>query len=286
MQESVQKIAMTDINIKLIALDLDGTALDSRKRFSMRLQRAVSRAAEKGVRTVIATGRPFCAVPADLLTQKHIDYVITTNGARVTHLPANEELFVHYLLPGRVQEILAVALGQNLHIDVFSEGNAYIDEKEYAAVMDGSLATRDALYVRTTRVPVHDIYALLEEKQNVIEGICFNYRDLQEKADATPLLRAIEDTSLTSSFSLNHEIGAAHVSKAYALSQLEEHLDIASGALMACGDSINDLEMLEMAALSVAMANADEKVKQAASFVTDSNNEDGVAKAIEKFVLQ
>lgn len=91
---------------------------------------------------------------------------------------------------------------------------------------------------------------------------------------------------MTSSFAHNYEIGGETTSKAEALRFLMKKLGLNSSQLMACGDSPNDEEMIKLAEIGVVMGNASEEMKARADYVTDSNAEDGVAKAIEKFVLK
>ena len=90
---------------------------------------------------------------------------------------------------------------------------------------------------------------------------------------------------LTSSFPHNFEIGGKHTSKGQALLFLMERLGLSRDELMACGDSPNDEEMIYLAGIGVAMENGEASTKEIADYITDTNDRDGVAKAIEKFVL-
>ena len=99
-------------------------------------------------------------------------------------------------------------------------------------------------------------------------------------------LTDIPNITLTSSFDYNIEIGDRTTSKAAALKFLMKRLGIHKSQLMACGDSENDLAMMRLAGLGVAVANASRHVQEQADYVTDTNDRDGVAKAIERFVLK
>ena len=98
------------------------------------------------------------------------------------------------------------------------------------------------------------------------------------------LLR-LPETTITSSFPHNLEIGGATTSKAQALSEMGRLLGITAGEMMAAGDSPNDIAMLKAVGVPVAVGNAEDEVKAAARYVAPPNYEDGVAEAIEKFVL-
>ena len=96
----------------------------------------------------------------------------------------------------------------------------------------------------------------------------------------------IPDVTITSSLKNNLEIGGATTSKAEALRKMGELLGIKQEEMMAIGDSPNDIEMLKAAGMSVAVGNAEEEVKEQASYISADNDNDGVAEAIEKFVLK
>ena len=100
-----------------------------------------------------------------------------------------------------------------------------------------------------------------------------------------PVLLQLENATVTSSLDNNWEIGGATTSKANALRALTEMLGIKKEEMMACGDSPNDIAMLQEAGISVAVGNAKDPVKERASFISATNNEDGVAVAIDKFVF-
>ncbi len=98
------------------------------------------------------------------------------------------------------------------------------------------------------------------------------------------VLKSIENVHLTSSVPLNNELGGKTTSKADALRVLMEREGILKEELMACGDNPNDLEMIKLAGIGIAMDNAEDIVKEQADYVTLSNEEDGVAFVIEKFI--
>ena len=137
-----------------------------------------------------------------------------------------------------------------------------------------------------TRNPIDDIFTHMIDWDNHIENISVNYPNNDKKRECEKRLAEIEGITVTSSFPLNNEIGGASTSKADALEFLLQNFGLHKGNLMVCGDSRNDISMIEHAGLGVAMGNADDFVKDAADITTLSNEEDGVAYVIEKYALK
>ena len=123
------------------------------------------------------------------------------------------------------------------------------------------------------------------QNKHQIENISINFEFAEDKEKWQRILERIDDITLTSSFKHNFEIGGANTSKAEALRFLMRRLDVEPRELMACGDSPNDIEMIKLAEIGVVVGNASEEMKSLADYVTDTNDNDGVAKAIENFVL-
>ena len=108
----------------------------------------------------------------------------------------------------------------------------------------------------------------------------------EEKEETWEQAKVFKNVTLTSSLPDNIEFGGMTTSKASALTHIANHLGIKKEEIMCCGDSLNDKEMLEMAGFAVAVDNACDEIKEIADSVTDTNDNDGVAKAIKKFVLK
>lgn len=271
--------------VKMVALDLDGTALDPYKGITEREENAFRRAMDMGVHIVVATGRAFYSLPRDIFDIEGIEYVVTSNGAQVTRLKDRKLIYENCIEETSVLQIADILEDAGVRTEAFTEGRAYIDASEFNAIRSGEIRTRDADYVLSTRNPVDDIFSFIRDHASRIENISINYPSDEAKEKFTEVLEAIPDVTVTSSFSLNNEIGGATTSKADGLGFLMDMLEITPEELMACGDSPNDGAMIKMAAIGVAMGNATDDVKEMADWITASNAEDGVAKAIEKFVL-
>ena len=267
-------------DIRLIAMDLDGTALNSKKELTERTRAAIAQAAKQGIHVVVATGRTFSSLAPAVLEQKELSCAITSNGAVVNEIPGGKILYTSYLQEEAVLRIAEMAEAEKVAAEVCTGGIAYIGQDYYDRVLDGQ-SGRDIHYVRTTRHPVPDIYEFMREHKDNIENINLNFDTLEEKLHWQKMMREDPEVTPTSSFLYNVEVGGKNTSKAHALLHLMEQWQLSRDQVMAFGDSENDLEMLHMAGTGVAMANAEETVRRAADLTAESNDRDGVAKVIE-----
>lgn len=271
--------------IKLIALDLDGTTLNNDRVISRRNREALQKAADRGVNIVIATGRPFSALPGDVFEIPAIRYVLTSNGASITDLKEDRTFYKNCLSPLAVEKSVEMLRQHDYVVECFVKGIAYIDGPYFEEVRRTGSSIRNIDYILKTRNPVDDIYDFMLEHRDEIENININFEDISEKPAMREKLLTLPETTITSSFNHNLEIGGATTSKAEALSQMGRLLGVEQSEMMAIGDSPNDMAMLLASGMPVAVGNAEEEVKAIAKYVAPSNHEDGVAVAVEKFVL-
>lgn len=274
---------MNSSPIRLIALDLDGTLLDDRKQISRRSLRALRAAADQGVLLVPATGRTVAGIPAELLALPGVRYAITANGARVMDLAENRALSEDYIPRDLALQVYDLLTQYECLVDLFQDGQGYTTEAN-AAQADRYVPENLRAYVLNSRVRLPDLRAFIAQQERGLEKLTlfFLSEDQRQKAWAKVAALGLE---VVSSLPLNMEISAAGVTKGSGLRALAGALDLPAEALMACGDGGNDIPMITAAGLGVAMGNAFPEVKAAADFITRTNNEDGVAYAIHKFVL-
>ena len=270
-------------DIKVIAMDLDGTALNHQKQLTERTRAAIQNAAKSGIQIVVATGRTFSSLAPEVLAMPEITCAITSNGAVVNRIPDGAVLLHNYPNPETVSEIAGMIQGEKIDTEVCTGGQAYIGQSYYDRVLEGK-TNRDVQYVKTTRHPVPDIYQFLLEHRVAIENINLNFKTLEEKQQWQQRFQKLPGVTPTSSFLFNVELGGATTSKAHALQALLDEWKMTSRQVMAFGDSENDLGMIQLAGIGVAMANGMEEVRQAADILAESNEEDGVAKIIEQLI--
>ncbi len=274
------------MSIRLIASDLDGTLLTDKKEIAPYTKEALLFAVrEKGCCFIPATGRAFTSIPPEVTGFPGVEYVITSNGAAVYSAKSGERIYQCLLSREAVEMILSIPLWEDAAMEVFVEGNPYAsaayieDPGAYGATSFG------CAYVKRTRTSVSDIRAFARENKERIDSISFATANGETKKEIKERLQKEgKDIYVTSSVSHMLEIGNSSAGKGNTLAVMLERLGIAPGEAMAFGDGDNDKEMLACVKYGIAMANASEDCKKAAYFVTASNEEDGVGKAIRRFL--
>ncbi len=277
-------------NIKMVALDLDGTLLNEQKQISERTLKAIQAAIERGVVVLPATGRPISGVPGQVLQIPGIRYVLTANGAAVFDREKNQKLHEECMEAAIVSEILERLKPFEVMADIFVDGMGYVEKKNLERSLDYFPPGPIREYVNATRKPVDSIKEFLMSDGKKVEKITINFLpdgdgELKGKQETLALLAQYKGLAVVSGIPTNLEVTKDAATKGNGLVALGRLLGIRQEEIMACGDSGNDREMLKTVGLGVAMKNATDDVLEVADAVTGSNEEDGVAQAIERYVL-
>lgn len=270
--------------IKLVGMDLDGTLLNSQNRLTEYTRNILKAAIAQGCVIVPATGRPLTALPKELLEFPGIQYAVTANGARIVAIKEQEAIYESLLPMETAEEILEMMMDYDVSKEFFADGVGYTDaetirnaEKYFTPVF--------AEYMRNSRIPIDNLKRKLHELGKPVDKVQGLFHNEAHKKEVAKKLENMQGILVTSALGHNLEVNSAGASKGLALLKLGEILGIQREEIMACGDGTNDSEMLRTVGIGVAMENAAEEVKALADYITDSNDNDGVAKAIEKFVL-
>jgi 5-amino-6-(5-phospho-D-ribitylamino)uracil phosphatase len=257
--------------IRLIALDLDGTLLDPKQQISPRAMRSVARAESMGVKVMLASARPPRSTRAFHSQLQLSTPSIHYNGALVLDLPTNSV---------RSSTRLDMTTARSM-CELSSD-----DVIVLAEASDKSFATRDEgdpFQVQTRKLFPYDVVgdwrAWLNED---LHKLMFTGPE-QTLIHVNARLRHAFSTKAHIIYSEPNliQIGATGVSKGKALARLIREIDILPEQVVAIGDADNDIEMLQLAGVSVAMGNASDEVKQHARFLAPTNAHDGCAVAIE-----
>lgn len=270
--------------IRLVGLDLDGTVLDSQKRLTPRTAAAIRRAIAAGCAVLPATGRNRGGLPEAFVRIPGVRWAVLANGAVVMDLAANEVVIENPLPKADALAAFALLEPYDLMLDVYLEGKAFTSRAAFARLKQFAPAAM-LEYFRATRTVLDDLPGWLAAQTAPIEKLTMLFRDLAQRQSAWQRLEAAGRWAVTSSIPNNIELNAVGVDKGMALLALAERLGLHKEQVMACGDSSNDLAMLRAVGLPVAMGNASGEVKALASVVTGTNDEDGVAQALERYVL-
>lgn len=269
--------------LNLIAFDLDGTALDSGNRLTEGTVRALMKASLAGTEIVPVTGRCFEALPeklADMGRRGYIRFAITSNGAETRNLRTGDIVSGNYISPEGAAEIKKALDDMDVMTEVYVKGKAFIEKSWYRKLEEGDIPYRDREYVLETRIPVMGVKQLLSVHEDRIEKVAVYFDSRFDRGRTKEALKSIRNARVTSSGRNNAEMIGKTCGKADALRGLCRMLGIPMKEVMAAGDNENDLDMLKAAGFSVVMGNADESIKAHGDYVTEDNDHDGLARAI------
>ncbi|WP_047151112.1 Cof-type HAD-IIB family hydrolase [Aneurinibacillus tyrosinisolvens] len=282
--------------VRLIALDMDGTLLNSKGEISEANAASIREAQNNGCIVAIATGRPYYNAKA-MLEQAGLSCpIIGVNGASI-FLETGEELHSVPLEQALVEQILTRCKQLDIYCEIYTDKFVYTDDLRGKAAVEIDILQSGNKEVNTKEiwtaienharqtgfVPVSNMREMaLGKGVKVHKILAFSLiKDKLEKA-AAQLERF--GLSITSSGDNNIEINHKEASKGKALEVLAAYYNIPLRLTMAAGDNLNDLSMLAAAGFGVAMGNAKDEVKNACTYRTKTNDEDGVAYAIRAFI--
>lgn len=276
-------------NIKLIALDLDGTLFNHDGIITPATLAELNRASNQGIHTVISTGRPFNGLPFEQIKSTKIEYALTTNGASVYRIADKKCIYENTMDLDLIRPILDFILSRDIHIDLYIDGEGFTPIRCRENL--NRLAIPDSLrrYMVSTRTPVADLLAYVVDCGKTIQKINLNFYAQPDgtflyREETLAFLKSLSAIEVVSGGFNNFEINKAGVTKATGLQALTSHLGVTMEETMAVGDSENDFSMINAAGLGVAMGNASDDIKAIADYITTTNNEDGVGEAIKKFI--
>lgn len=264
---------------QMIVLDLDGTLTNAKKEITPKTKTALMKAQQMGVRVVLASGRPTYGITPladELEIGKYGGFIMSFNGGKITDWSNHEVLFEQKLNEELVPQIYQKARNAGMHIltyqgegiaatnknDQYVQHEAFINKmpvEQYDDFLRQIKYPINKCLVVGDPIPLHELELHMAKE---MEGKISVYRSADFFLECVPL----------------------GIDKAQSLERLITKLGIKHENIIACGDGYNDLSMIKYAGLGVAMANAAEEVKQSADYVTLSNEEDGVAHVVEKFI--
>lgn len=263
------------MNYRLLALDLDGTLLNSQKQITPKTREALAWAAARGVHVVLSTGR-IVGEAAEFAREICCEDRMVTAGGAAIATASDERILESWAMPCEIGA-RAVAAVQNLPVRVM----IYVGDK----IFINPFSDRDFIQnyrvegFHANKVVLDDIAGTIRARRlDVTKVYAIGAREDLDRALET--IRTLPDITITSSGSDNFEVMPAGVDKGTALVRLGEMLGVAPEEMIAIGDSDNDAAMLRAVGMPVAMGNADPALKQLARYVTADCDHDGVAQAV------
>lgn len=261
------------MSFKIIALDLDDTLLNDNREVSQFTKDTLLKCHSKGIHVVLASGRPNPAIKsiADMVGLKDI-YMLSYNGGQI--IKNDETVFSMDITKNQLDMLFDIAVEHNSCILTYTTDEILCYNKnEYAQIesdlvgmplreVDDFKALQDIGYPKAMLVDEPDKIKTLQEKYGNLEGL---------------------NVAISKPFFLEFVISG--VDKGQSILRLAKIVNANVDEIIAFGDSYNDISMLEVAGTSVAMQNAVEDVKKICDKITDTNNNDGVAKYINDFIL-
>lgn len=265
---------------KIIVLDLDGTLTNRDKIITPRTKEALMDAQEAGKIVVLASGRPTAGIKPlaeELELARYGSYILSYNGGMIINCGTGEAVFSSLLPAGSNEKIIRLAEEYGVDILTYEGEEIITNNKECPyAVKESNI----------NRLPLRQV----EDMKRYVSFQVPKFLMLDDGdylVTVEPRVKAAmgRDFSVYRSEPFFLEVMPKGIDKAQSLGRLLERLDMKREEMIACGDGYNDLTMIRYAGLGVAMENAVLPVRNAADYITASNNEDGVGLVVEKFML-
>ena len=289
---------------KLITIDLDGTLLNRYGEVTEYTKDIIKKTTNKGILVVLASGRISESV---LTIAKEIGadkYYISGNGSVLYDMQKDEILYENYLTKEKVLEIIELCDKNSIYYNIYTENAVLAKSLNYNVAFYNYENTKKSSDKKTDINIVEDMYNYIRNS-NLNKFLKITICD-ENKIVFSSILRKIKNISDIDVLEVSHmsqkkiktgtkevevgyfytEVSSKNVDKWFAIEKVMELENIKKEEVMALGDNNNDIVMIKNAGLGVAMGHSNEQVKKVADYITLDNNEDGVAKAIEQYVLQ
>ena len=285
---------------KLVEIDLDGTLLNSYGEVSEYTKKIINDVQQKGVEIMIASGRPIDSIKTIAEEINSTKYFIAGNGAIIYDVQKDEIIYEKYISKSKVIEIAQICQQNNISFNIYTEDKIITQDLKYNVLYYYKENLKKDANKITTIMKVDNILeyvkndenlkclkiTVCDENQTIFKSIIRRLRAVEniDVMDVSHMSRKVfkqgtEDVNIEYFYT---EISSTQVNKWQAIKYLLPILQINPEDVIAIGDNINDKEMIEYAGLGVCMGQSTPVIKEISDMITDSNNEDGVAKILEK----
>ncbi|GHA49563.1 sugar-phosphatase [Photobacterium aphoticum] len=265
---------------KLVALDMDGTLLNSQKAISPRTKQAIHAAREQGVHVVLASGRPLEGMTKyldELEMRGENDYVLSYNASLVQRIASKTVIRKQIMTGLDAKNIASLANDFGTFVHAFSPERGLITPQNNPYTQHES----EINDVAVTEVD----FSTLSDDEEIIKVMMIADPEVLSAAIAQLPASLYEQYTVVQSAPFFLELMNPNSNKGTGVAMLAEHLGLSAENVICMGDAGNDHHMIAYAGLGVAMGNATDDIKAIANHITDTNDNDGVAKVIEQFIL-
>ncbi len=266
---------------KMLVLDLDGTVLDDEKRIPEQNKMAIKEVIQRGIKVVVCSGRIFKGARLYASELEVNAPVIACNGAVIKTMPDNRLIYFNPLSSQDCKKVIDICRSSGVYIHAYVGEVLVTEQLKHSSLIyserNQELAEEDRIDIKV----VEDIGRHIEMSREPVSKLVIIAEHSSLLKDIRDKVSNIETIEISSSNFDNFEITNKGVSKGKALEFLCGYLGILLSETAAIGDNENDIGLLKTAGLGIAMGNAIPELKRIASSVTDSNRNNGVAKAVE-----
>ena len=286
---------------KLVAIDLDGTMLNSYGMVTENTKQVIKNTINKGTEVIIASGRPIDSIKTIAKEIGSENYFIAGNGALIYDIKKDEIIYEKFMNKQKVLEIIKICEENSISYNIYTEKTIIAKGLKYNVLYYYKENLKKEENKKTNITIVEDVYEYIknlenekflkitvcDETKSVFNSIIRKLRKINniDVLDVAHMSRKIikEGTEEVPVEYYYTEITNKNVDKWTAIEILIKKLNIKREEVIAIGDNINDKEMIENAKVGIAMGQSTPVITEIADFVTSNNNEDGVAKALEKY---
>ena len=288
---------------KLVAIDLDGTMLDSFGQVTENTKKVIQKTIEKGTDVIIASGRPIDSIKTIAKEIGSNKYFIAGNGALIYDIQKDEILYEKYMNKQKVLEIIKICEENSIAYNVYTDKTILATSLKYNVLYYHKENLKKQEEKRTHINIVENMYeyiqkmkeerflkiTICDDSKTVFQSIIRKLEKIKdiEILDVSHMSRKLiqqgtEEVPIEYYYT---EISSKDVDKWFAIEFLMQKLNLKKEEIVAIGDNVNDKKMIEQAGLGIAMGQSMPQLKEIADYVTDANCEEGVAKALSKFCL-
>lgn len=283
---------------KLVAIDLDGTMLNSYGVVTQNTKEVIKQIQEKGVEVIIASGRPIDSIKTIAKEIESKNYFISGNGAILYDIKKDEIIYENILKKSKILDIVKICEENSIYYNIYTEKEILAKSLNYNVLYYYKENLNKDEKNKTHIKIVENLYKYLEERnEKVIKiTICDNdkliFNSILKKVKTIEEIEVLEVSHMsrkmirqgTEEVPIEYyytEISAKNVDKWNTIEILAEKLNIKKEEIVAIGDNVNDEKMIQEAGLGIAMGQSSPKITEISNYVTSNNNDEGVANALK-----